>query len=120
MFTSHDPDTVQFDLFISIRQLVTCLAGSVVKKNIGDDGDDDDGDDDDDDTKENKDFIFITIIIVVSLDDAYSSETSNESMQYQHPHYNYINTATGNAYMEEYECIAYILCFRFSIYLIAN
>ena len=96
MSTSHDPDTVQFDLFTSIRQLVTCLAGSVVKKNIGDDDDDDDDDDDtkENNTKENKVFIFITIIIVVSLDDAYSSETSNESMQYQHRHYNYINIAT--------------------------
>ena len=110
MSTSQDPDTVQSVLFTSVRQLVTCWAGSVCRENI----------DDDDDTKENKVIIFITIIIVVSLDDAYSSETSNESMQYQHPHYNYINTATGNAYMEEYECIAYILCFRFSIYLIAN
>ena len=111
MSTSHDPDTVQSVVFTSVPQLVTCLAGSVCRGNI---------DDYDDDTEGNKIFVLTTIIIVVSLDEAYSSETSNESMQYQHPHYNYINTATGNAYMEEYECIAYILCFRFSIYLIAN
>ena len=36
--------------------------------------------DDDDDAKENKVFILINITIVVSLDDAYSSETSNESI----------------------------------------
>ena len=88
MSTSHDPDTVQSVLFTSVRQLVTCWAGSVCKENIDDDNADDD---DDDDAKENKVFILITIIIVVRLDNAYSSKNSNESKQYQNRHYNYIN-----------------------------
>ena len=40
MSTSHDPDTVQSVLSTSVRQLVTCLAGSVCRENIDDDDDD--------------------------------------------------------------------------------
>ena len=53
--------------------------------------------------------MMMMMIPKVSLDEAYLIETSNESMQYQYPHYKYINTATGNANMEKYKCIAYIL-----------